>query len=56
MDINASDYGMLCDVIERAYQHLPVNPDDGEWMLTSSYARAGAMRIIAALSLTVVTD
>lgn len=52
--MDAGDYGLLCDVIERAWQQLPVEPEEDErWMLTSSYARAGANRIMRELGLTI---
>jgi hypothetical protein len=48
--INADDYALLCDVVERAWQHWPVEPHDG-LLHTSSYARAAAMRIVEELGL-----
>jgi hypothetical protein len=43
-------YITLCDVIERAWQHRPVDSykDDPVWH-TSDYARAGANRLVEVL-------
>ena len=51
MTIQASDkatelYSDLCDVIERAWCHEPVERHPDDFYVTSTYARAGAMRIM----------
>ena len=51
MKVNTEIYSLLCDVVERAWQHWPVDlqPDEVDTFHTSSYARSAAMRIVKAL-------
>lgn len=48
-------FGVLCDVVQRAWMHLPVerSPEEAPVLHTSSYARAAAIRIIDELGLEV---
>jgi len=48
-DAYAELYAVICDVVERAYQHRPVKAREGEPLHTSSYARAAALRVMNAL-------
>jgi len=50
--VTVEQYGVLCDVVERAWQHWPVNSHkDDVCSHTSAYARAAANRIVLALGL-----
>ena len=43
-------YSIICDVIERAWHHCPVDSHHGDGVChTSEYARKGAKRIMEAL-------
>lgn len=52
--LTADDYAALCDVIERAWQRLPVRPGPGEFGHTSDYARQAANRVLDELGMEVV--
>lgn len=39
-------YAELCDIVERAYQRLPVDPGPDDFPLTSNLARLSANRIL----------
>lgn len=56
MKISADDYAVLCDVVERAWHHEPVEPPPGEFFYTSDYARQAANRIVRELGLEVEFD
>lgn len=45
MKISVEQYVLLCDVVERAWHHDPVQPRPNELFNTSSYAREAANRI-----------
>lgn len=53
MKITAEQYGVLCDVVERARHRWPVQRGDDEAPVlhTSDYAREAAMRIVDELGL-----
>lgn len=47
-DVHAELYSVICDVVERAWHHWPVErqPDEAPVFHTSAYARAAANRVI----------
>jgi hypothetical protein len=46
------EYNELCDVVERAWQHWPIDPEPDElFNHTSNYARTAAMRILDILDI-----
>lgn len=49
--ITPEQYGILCDIIERAWHHDVVEPEPGDIMFTSKYARTASMRIVEVLDL-----
>ena len=48
--ITVEQYAALCDVVETAWMHWPVNHDGADFF-TSDYAREGANRIMEVLGL-----
>jgi len=50
--ITIRQYGQLCDIVERAWQHWPTDHDEkNDLNHTSQYARHAAMKIIEVLGL-----
>jgi hypothetical protein len=51
MKITAEQYGELCDVVERAWHKWPIErgSDEANMLHTSAYARAGAVKILKIL-------
>jgi transcriptional regulator of met regulon len=50
-NVSAGQYGDICDIIERAYQGLPLDGEGDAYKHTSDVARAAAIRIIDTLGL-----